>query len=50
MLCGLELRTALPPLNVSYLRPRDTGYMPIHQIKYLTVLYLFICLLVPVGL
>ena len=39
-----------PPPNLSYMVPRDTGYMPIHQSEVLTVLYLQVHLLFPVGI
>ena len=40
----------IAPPNMSNLGPRDTGYMPIHWSEALTVLYLFVNLLVLVGL
>ena len=50
MLCEVDSRTELPPQNLSDMGPRDTGYIPIHLSETLTILYLFICLLVPVAL
>ena len=50
MLHEVESCTELPPPNLSNMGPRDTGYMPIHQIEALEFLYLFVCLFVPVGL
>ena len=42
MLRGIDSRTALPPPNLSYLVPMDTGYMPIHKSEALTVLYIYL--------
>ena len=50
MLREIDSHTILPPPNLSILGPRDTGYMPIHQSEALTVLYLFVRLLGPVGI
>ena len=40
----------ISPPNMSDMGPRDTVYMPIRLSEALTVLYLFVHLLVPVGL
>ena len=51
MLREIDSHTALtPPPNLSDLDPRDTSYMPICRSEALTVLYLFVHLLVPVGI
>ena len=39
-----------PPPNLSDMVPRDTGYILIIRSEALTILYLFVCLLVPVGI
>ena len=50
MLHVINSRTAFTPKNLSGMGSIDTSYVPIHQSKALTVLYLFVCLLVPVGI
>ena len=50
MLSEVESCTALPPPNLSDLGPMDTGYMTIHRREAFTVLYLFVRLLVSVGI
>ena len=50
MIRVIDSRTTLPPPNMSDLVPWDTNYMPIHLSEALTILYLFVCLFVPVEL
>ena len=50
MIREIDSRMALHPPNMSDLGTMDTGYMPIHQIEVLPVLYLFARLLISIGI